>query len=146
MSGEDTPRSYVRRGHASILCQMRAVDTPPSWSGEGAPQSYVRRGHASILCQMRTVQVDTPPSWSEVGAPQSYVRRGQRTHLDPSQERIEYTFTLHIRRGHTSILSPCVGMGVIIGDGDERKFVGNKLKGRVEMSTNKRCYIIALHM
>ena len=118
------------------LDPMSREDTPRSWSGEDTPGSYVRRGHASILCQMRTV--DTPPSWSGEGAPQTYVRRGQRTHLDPSQERIEIHLLPYISGEDT----PQSGRErLIIGDhdSDERKFVGNKLKGRVEMSTNKGC-------
>jgi len=65
-SGEDTPRSYVRKDswHTSILCQERTVNTPQSWSGEDTPRSYVRNDswHTSILCQERTV--NTPQSWS----------------------------------------------------------------------------------
>jgi hypothetical protein len=96
----DSP-NISRRQERTHLDPMSREDTPRSWSGEDTPGSYVRRGHASILCQERT-RLD-PMSDEDSGHASILVRRGQRTHLDPSQERIEYTFTLHIRRGHTSI-------------------------------------------
>ena len=136
----------VRRGRTSILCQER---THSGWSGEDTPRSYVRKGQWTRLDPMSERTVDTPRPWSREGTPQSYVRRGQRTHLDPGQERILYTSILcqertantprrgilHVRRGYTSILH-CMAMAMgennsipkwLIGlkvrkkDGDEKK-------------------------
>src|SRR6267378_127485 len=71
MSGEDTPRSYVRRGYASILYQER---THPM-SGEDSEHPsmlvrrgytlilYVRRGHTSILHCMAMGENNSIPKW-----------------------------------------------------------------------------------
>jgi len=95
-SGEDTPRSYVRRG------QWTRLD-PISGEDSGHASTLVKRGYTSILCQERTA--NTPRSWSGEDTPQSYARRGQRT-----QVRRGYTSILHVRRGYTSILH-CMAMG-----------------------------------
>src|SRR5882762_4781713 len=93
-SGEDTPRSYVRKGQWTCLDPMseRTVDTPQPWSRVNP-----------MICQERTA--NTPRSWSGEDTPQSYARRGQRT-----QVRRGYTSILHVRRGYTSILH-CMAMG-----------------------------------
>ena len=88
--GEDTPRSYVKRGHNSIL---------------------VRRGYTSILCQERTRLDPMSDEWTRLHPCQ------ERVHLNPmSGEDSEHTSIL-ARRGQNTPLpnisgdQSCVGMG-----------------------------------
>ena len=126
---------YQSTSERTHLDPMSREDTTRSWS-------VVRRGYTSILCQERTRLDPMSDEWTRLHPGQ------ERVHLNPTlsgedsehQETIEYTFTLHIRRGHTSILCRHGRERLIPNGSSEMNGNSWETKGRVEMSTNKRCY------